>query len=213
MSTLINTEKMMKVKHLFPVLVLCFSMFANAQNVAKNANLKLQEGPISEQFEFILKNSNKYQNYKVVKRVWIEQLQKNVADSIKEIRKDFVAEVAKVASQQTEIEKLKADLATVQQEITDLNNEKDSISLLGLQLSKSSYQSLMWGIIGVLAILWLFFAYRFKSSNAITKEAKAKLAETEHEFEEHRKRALEREQQVRRKLQDEINKNKANLSK
>ena len=36
-----------------------------------------------------------------------------------------------------------------------------------------------------------------------------KLAETEQEFEEHRKRALEREQQVRRKLQDEINKNKS----
>jgi len=66
----------------------------------------------------------------------------------------------------------------------------------------------MWGIIGVLAVLWLFFAYKFKSSNSITKEANTKLAETEQEFEEHRKRALEREQQVRRKLQDEINKNK-----
>jgi hypothetical protein len=71
----------------------------------------------------------------------------------------------------------------------------------------------MWGIIGVLTILWLIFTYRFRASNAITKEAKIKLAETEQEFEEHRKRALEREQQVRRKLQDEINKNKTNSLK
>jgi hypothetical protein len=199
----------MKVKHLFLAITLCFSVLASAQNVAKNANLQLKEGPISEQFEFIIKNSNKYKNYKVVKRVWIEKLQKNVADSINVIQKDFDAEVVKVATQQAEIEKLKTDLATINQKITDLNTEKDSISLLGLQLSKGSYQTLMWGIIGVLAILWLFFAYKFKSSNAITKEANAKLAETEQEFEEHRKRALEREQQVRRKLQDEINKNKS----
>jgi len=198
----------MKVKHLLPVLALCFSLFVNAQNVAKNANLQLKDGPIKEQFEFILKNSNKYQNYKVVKRVWMEKLQRNVADSINAVQKDLSTEIAKVATQQTEIEKLKSDLATVNQKIEDLNTEKDSMSLLGLQFSKGNYQSLMWGIIGVLAILWLFFTYRFRASNAITKEAKAKLAETEQEFEEHRKRALEREQQVRRKLQDEINKNK-----
>ncbi|WP_053002609.1 tRNA (guanine-N1)-methyltransferase [Kordia jejudonensis] len=199
----------MNVKHLFLAITLCFSILASGQNVAKNANLKLKEGPIEAQFEFIIKNSNKYQDYKVVKRAWIEKLQKNVADSINAIRKDYDAEVAKVATQQTEIEQLKTDLAAVNQKIADLNTEKDSISLLGIQLSKGTYQTLMWGIIAVLAILWLFFAYRFKSSNAITKEAKAKLAETEEEFEEHRKRALEREQQVRRKLQDEINKNKS----
>lgn len=198
----------MKAKHLFLAITLSFSVLASAQNVAKNANLKLKEGPISEQFEFILKNSNKYKNYKVVKRDWIEKLQKNVADSINAAQKDLSTEVAKVATQQTEIEKLKIDLAAVNQKIEDLNTEKDSISLLGLQLSKGSYQSLMWGIIAVLAVLWLFFTYKFKASNTVTKEAKTKLAETEHEFEEHRKRSLEREQQVRRKLQDEINKNK-----
>lgn len=200
----------MKVKHLFLAITLCISVLANAQNVARNANLHLKQGPIDEQFEFILENSNKYQDYKVVKRDWIEKLQKNVADSIQSINKEFNEEVAKVAAQQSEIEQLKTDLASIQQKMEDLNTEKDSISLLGIQLSKGSYQTLMWGIIGVLLLLWLFFTYKFKASNAITKEAKAKLAETEYEFEEHRKRALEREQQVRRKLQDEINKNKNN---
>lgn len=200
----------MKVKHLFLAITLCISALANAQNVARNANLHLKQGPIDEQFEFILENSNKYQDYKVVKRDWIEKLQKNVADSIQSINKEFNEEVAKVAAQQSEIEQLKTDLASIQQKMEDLNTEKDSISLLGIQLSKGSYQTLMWGIIGVLLLLWLFFTYKFKASNAITKEAKAKLAETEYEFEEHRKRALEREQQVRRKLQDEINKNKNN---
>jgi len=66
----------------------------------------------------------------------------------------------------------------------------------------------MWSVVGILAALLFLFIYRFNASNRITREVKAKLSETEHEFEEHRKRALEREQKVMRKLQDEINKNK-----
>lgn len=202
----IKSEKTMKVKYILWSIVLCFSMLATAQT--KNSKLKLPKESLSNQFDFILTNSNKYQDYKVVKRVWIEKIKKNVSDSIRVIKNDLQKELEQVATQQNEIEKLKADLASVNQKIESLNSEKDSISTLGLQLSKGSYKTLMWSIIGILAALWLFFTYRFRASNAITKEAKAKLAETEEEFEEHRKRALEREQQVRRKLQDEINKNK-----
>ena len=42
----------------------------------------------------------------------------------------------------------------------------------------------------------------------MTKQAKLSLAETEEEFEEHRRNALEREQKVRRQLQDMINEQK-----
>ena len=50
--------------------------------------------------------------------------------------------------------------------------------------------------------------YKFKNSNVITKEAKKTLEETEEEFQEHRRVALEREQKIMRKLQDELNKQK-----
>jgi hypothetical protein len=66
----------------------------------------------------------------------------------------------------------------------------------------------MWSIIGALLALLIFFVYKFNNSNVVTKEAKLALAEMEEEFEEHRKVALEREQKVRRQLQDEINKQK-----
>ncbi|MCB0431897.1 MAG: tRNA (guanine-N1)-methyltransferase, partial [Mangrovimonas sp.] len=66
----------------------------------------------------------------------------------------------------------------------------------------------LWGIIGILLALLGFFIYKFKNSNTITKESKKALADIELEFEEHRKVALEREQKVRRQLQDELNKQK-----
>ena len=82
------------------------------------------------------------------------------------------------------------------------------MALFGMQMSKTSYNVLMWSIIGGLLALLIFFIYKFKNSNAITRKANHDLAEIEEEFNEHRRTALEREQKVRRQLQDEINKQK-----
>ncbi len=65
---------------------------------------------------------------------------------------------------------------------------------------------LMWTAIGILLLLLIIFIIRFKASNAITVKAKENLATMQDEFEEHRKRSIEREQKLRRELQDEINK-------
>jgi F0F1-type ATP synthase membrane subunit a len=82
------------------------------------------------------------------------------------------------------------------------------MSLLGLQMSKTSYNVLMWAIIAGLLALLLFFIFKFKNSNSVTRNVKNALEEIEEEFDEHRKTALDREQKVRRQLQDEINKHK-----
>ena len=58
-------------------------------------------------------------------------------------------------------------------------------------------------------ILLLFFIYKFKNSNTVTLAAKSQLADVEKEYESHKKTALEREQKVMRKLQDELNKNRS----
>jgi len=80
------------------------------------------------------------------------------------------------------------------------------MSLFGMQMSKTAYNLLMWSIIAGLFVFLLFFILKFKHSNVVTKEAKAALATLEDEFKAHRRTALEREQKVKRQLQDELNK-------
>ncbi|MBD3661274.1 MAG: tRNA (guanine-N1)-methyltransferase, partial [Arenibacter algicola] len=59
-----------------------------------------------------------------------------------------------------------------------------------------------------LLMFLIFFIYKIRNSNNSTQEAKSTLAEEETEYEDHRRRALEREQKISRQLQDEINKHK-----
>mgnify|MGYP000848115552 CR=1 FL=1 len=70
------------------------------------------------------------------------------------------------------------------------------------------FKTIMLSIIGGLVLFLLFFISKFKQSISITKQTKSNLKEVEDEYEEHRKKALEREQKVMRRLQDELNKQK-----
>jgi len=129
-------------------------------------------------------------------------------DSLKTVHKNLAETKAVVKTQAKEISDLKANLSNTQKDLDTTNSEKNNMALFGMQMSKINYNVLMWSIIAGLFALLIFFVYKFKSSNSITREAKHNLAEIEEEFEEHRRTALEREQKVRRQLQDEINKQK-----
>lgn len=187
-----------------------FFIVSNAQQTANNEDdkLSLTEGTVDNQFEYVIQKSNNYQEYKVVKKTWLYALKAHTMDSLKAIRKDLVDTQTVVDSQSTEIAALKTNLAETQSTLADTNEEKDNMALFGLQMSKNNYNVLMWSIIAALFALLLIFIYKFRNSNSVTKLAKKSLLETEDEFEEHRRTALEREQKVRRQLQDEINKQK-----
>ena len=79
---------------------------------------------------------------------------------------------------------------------------------MGILTSKSSYNTTMWSIILFLLVAAGFLFYRFLNSAKITNAAQLKMAEMEIELEDYRRNSLEREQKLRRKLQDEINKNR-----
>jgi len=171
----------------------------------------INEGSIEDQFEFAIKKSNNYtdgngRSYEVIRRTMMLDLKKNTLDSITAIKNRLDNSTAKVETQQQEINTLKTDFSDTQETLSTTQKEKDSMNLLGLQMSKTGYNLLMWSLIAGLLGLLLFFIFKFKYSNEITKSAKANLVDLENEFKEHRKTALEREQKVKRELQDYINK-------
>ncbi len=163
---------------------------------------------IKDQFEFIYNKSNNYSQFKVVKRDWLINLKTQTLDSIKNVAEQLDKADLKIKEQQSSIFQLNKNLDAVKNELTVVTEEKDAMPFLGMNLTKSSYSTIMWSIAGALLVFLAFFIYKFNQSNAITKNAQQNLKELELEFEDHRRRALEREQVVMRKLQDELNKKK-----
>ncbi len=185
---------------------LLFCITINAQNELQTQSIN--EGTIENQFDYLIKKSNRYQEFKVVKRVWLDQIKNSVNDSLTTIRKELNATKSILFEKESQIDNLTKALETTNSNVTSLNNEKDNINLFGTLISKSLYNTILWSIIAGLLVALAFYVLRFLRSNAITNESKDQYAELEREFEGHKHRSLEREQQLRRKLQDELNKQK-----
>ena len=165
-------------------------------------------GSVNNQFDNLIKNSNRYQEYKVVKKTWLLKLKSNVTDSISASKKEINTANKLISAQKKSVDSLKLAINTSATTVTNLKTEIQSISLFGIQINKGAFKTIMFSIIVILALLLLFFISKFKQSNSITSQTKLDLKELDEEFELHRKKALEREQKVRRQLQDELNKQK-----
>ncbi|GIV33389.1 MAG: hypothetical protein KatS3mg031_0924 [Chitinophagales bacterium] len=161
---------------------------------------------LANQFDDIMEKSNRYQDYKVVKIVWLENLKKQVTDSLAALHKQIRDNQQNIVDLKNQLQALQASLAASRDSLAKTSQERDSITFIKAQMPKSSYKRMMWGIVAALFLLLAFFIYRFKQSNRITVETLQTLKETKAEFEAFRKRAREREQLLKRELQDEINK-------
>lgn len=190
----------MKLKIL--LLTVCFALYV-LPAIAQQKTTTLEE-----LFVDVIDKSNRYEEYKVVKIYKLNNLKKNVEDSIASIKKDLENAQGTIALQKSKIDTLTQSMSSLQTELNTSIENQDGINLFGALINKTAYKITVWGIIGLLVLVVLYLLFKFKNSNVITKAAKLKLTETDEEFETHRQQALEREQQLRRKLQDEIIKNK-----
>ena len=191
------------------IFLICF--VCTSLQAQKEQTQSINEGSISDQFEFVIKKSSNWrdekgQSYEVIKRNLMITLKAHTIDSLNAIQAKLDNSNNIVSAQQKEINTFKTNLAKTQDTLVSTNKEKDSIGLFGKQISKTNYSLIMWSISATLLVFLLVFIYKFKNGNVVTKATKSALADLENEYQEHRSVALEREQKVRRQLQDEINK-------
>ena len=181
-------------------------LFSLTLTLSYTQETKESTNSLENQFDEIYRISTSYQVYKVISKDRYQRLKLNVLDSLKSSREIISEKDNLLKTERSNIEKTKGTLSKTQLELEIANKKENSISLFGMQLSKITYNLLLWSIIIILLLGLSYFVFKFFRSNVLTKQAQNSLLETEEEFEQHRKKALEREQKLRRQLQDEINK-------
>lgn len=190
------------MKQILLVIFVFFYSTIYSQETTNNDN------SIKGQFLNTYKVSRTYEYYKVINIDRFKKLQKNVLDSItvknNEIEK-LQNNVADLSKKNVEIQN---NNKTLLKETETLRNQNNSVNFLGATISLSTYNIILWTLILGLLIAMGYFIYKYLNNNTITKESIDNLKEVELEFEQHRKKAIEREQKLRRQLHDEVNKNR-----
>lgn len=163
------------------------------------------EKDLEAQYESLMKKSTTYQDYKVVKVLGLDQLWKNINDSLALDQSKYNKALREISSLNDELSATKDSLATTTASLEDSNYNRDRISFLGIPLLKAAYNTIVWGIILILAIIVVVLFMRFIKSNSVTKSTRNDYGKLEEEFENYKKNARENEINLKRDLQTATN--------
>ncbi|MHA7112074.1 hypothetical protein ACRTDU_18245 [Sunxiuqinia elliptica] len=195
-------------KYLFFCLFLTVSSGLSAQTTSfKSAFDTLS---IQEQFDFLYKRSNTYEQYKVMSISGYMDLKANLIDSVSMYQQNANSHIQEINTLKENLIATNTQIEKLEKELNDTKNSKDSMSLLGIEVSKASYNAIMWGLIIGLAVVALVLFSLYKRGHQVVKETKTRLGEVQEDLESLRKNALVREQKLARELMDYKLKHKPN---
>lgn len=170
----------------------------NQHSVAQN---------IDSQFKNMIEKSNNYQEYKVVRKSDLQQLWKNTSDTLRKYNQDLKTAQANISEKNSAINQLKGNLVEKDNSLNEALNSVNEISFLGfIPLAKSSYNLIMWGLIGALLVVIAFLYFGFAKAKKDAREKIQLYQELSEEHKTFRAKSQENERKLARELQDERNK-------
>ena len=167
---------------------------------------ELNSGTIESQFDYIIEKSTKFRDFQLIREASLLKIKAHTLDSIKTVRKDLVTANKSITQNNSTINELGKEVEGLKSEVTLISKDVDSISFMGRNLSKINYNMITWSLILILLFGLIVFISLFKKTAIDTKTAQTNLNKLENDFEAFRKKAMLKEQEVMRKLQDELNK-------
>jgi hypothetical protein len=176
------------------VTVLIFSLtFIILQGVNGQTGIPdvLKNNSMKEQMKYIEEKTRIYENYRAIREDIFQQIKNNVSDTLR-VASGKISELnnKKLLLSHT-IDSLSVNLESTKTSLEETTRTKNSISILGIEVNKLTYNSIMWTIVaGLVAILTLGFL-AFKRNLSVTLNTKNELVDLKNEFETYRKTTRE----------------------
>ena len=155
---------------------------------------ELKEGTIPEQLKYLDDHSRIYENYRAIREDMYRTFSRNTLDTLKNAKSQINGLVIYNTSLKNRIDSLNKSLEASVNELNEKTRTKNSIGVLGLEVNKKVYNTLMWLIVAVLVFLLITGFLSFKQNRIVTLRTRNDLNALKKEFEDyHTKTRLERE--------------------
>lgn len=172
-------DHMKKIALLFAVLSLTFS---NVSGQTKTPD-ELETGTIREQIEHIEKKTRIYDNFRAVREDMFQKINRNVLDTLS-AQKGRVTDLTKLTtSLNAKNDSLNVLLESTRNDLARVTSSKNKISVLGLEINKKAYNSIMWSLVGGLLVLMAMGFLIFKRNLVVLNRTEKDLKELKDEFE------------------------------
>lgn len=160
---------------------------------------------LNGQYRFMLSRSKSSYGAKLINPARLDALWKSVNDTLRKERVELTKAKAKIAEQEKSISSLNGKVSGTEDTLNEANAKVDEISFLGISFTKSTYNILVWSIIGVLAIALFVVIARSTKSILEAKHRTQLYDEISAEYQAYKTKSNEQQRKLARELQDERN--------
>ena len=189
-------------------LLFCFLLISIATVFAQTAAdaLRNDNQTLRERYLLMKTKSQNYQEYKVIKENILDGMWKIVQDSVFAKQATIRKSQAEITSLQAELNKNIEALKAKEDSMKDIVHASTHITVLGIDFNKGFFAA-MFGIfllIAGLVIAGVVYSMKMIRKNMVEKEELANSISAE--YEEYKRKAMDKQTKLSRELQNERNK-------
>jgi hypothetical protein len=167
-----------------------------------------EDGAITlrERFTLMKTKSQNYREYKVIKETVLDGVWKIIRDSL--AAKDAAIRKAKqdIAGLNGQLGGVQDNLKQKEASMTEILYDSTHISVLGINLEKGTFLTIIAVLIGAMAALVAVVIGRMKLMTNTLQEKKLAVNMVTNEYEDYKRKAMDKQTKLSRELQDERNK-------
>ncbi|MFP4489509.1 MAG: hypothetical protein ACLFN1_09420 [Bacteroidales bacterium] len=177
---------MKKLHYRFLMIVVLLAIIFNKSNSQRPLPDELLTNTIEDQIEYIEEHTRIYENYRAIREDMFQKINNNIIDSLLAYKRDITQLNNRISAFNTENDSLNNSLEETRSDLQEVSRTKNEISLMGLEINKTVYNSIMLIIIAALIIMLIMGYIVFKTNRAGTIRTKNELKDLKEEFEEYR---------------------------
>jgi len=154
----------------------------------------LDKGTLTDQMKYLEEKTRIYENYRAIREDMFQKIKVNTIDTLISAKTRIAGLVALTGTLNARIDSLNGSLDGTKESLQEVTRTKNSIKVIGIEVNKIVYNTIMWTIAGVLIFLLVIGFLAFKRNLAVTRNTKKDYDELKTEYESYRQKSrLERE--------------------
>lgn len=190
-----------------PRLLIIFSLLASHLSFSQPASVSLEgkDHTLAERYHLMKSNSQTFQDYKVIKEFVLDGVWKIVMDSVKGQRLLIAQSRATISQLEANLQSALLTLKKERESAAEVVHDSTHISILGIDFKKSTFLTLSTFVFAAFVLIIGFIVGKMKLMYANMKEKILVADMITHEYEEFKRKALEKQTKLSRELQNERN--------
>jgi len=191
----------MKVHLSFMLVFIVGALYAQPDQKAPDDN----ELSLKARYKEMKSSSQTFKDYKVIKEVVLDKFWQIATDSVAKKRQELAEAKNEITFLQGELNTARATMQEQHDSIKEVIFDSTHITVMGVPFSKNIFLLLSAAVIGSLIFIVSLAFARVKIANGLAKEKTLIADSISHEFEDFKKKSMEKQTKLSRELQSERN--------